>query len=161
MGEPREISEAARKRLSRIERNNRRRARNMGQAAEAVDFIGQCEAQDWACCICGRPMDPELPPTDGQSISLEHQIALSGGGHHTASNVKAAHHSCNVLKGQKEDTTRAAKIKRQKGATGQQARRNKAKAAGVSRWGRGRGFQTNKDGPFKQKLGGKTVRRED
>lgn len=150
------LSTVARKRLERIERNNRRRARNKGQRAVPVDFVAQCEAQGWACSICGEPMDPELDPMDPMSISLEHSPALATGGHHIPEHVEGAHRACNVRKAAERDTKVAAKIKRQQRRTGPQSPHRKAKKRA---WPK-RGFQTNRDSAFKKKIGGKVERRE-
>ena len=50
-----------------------------------------------------------------------------------------------------------AKAKRQGGETGQKARRDKAKAEGKHQAIRSAGFQTNRDGRFKAKVGGGIV----
>lgn len=154
MSERRVISDAARKRLNRLERNNRRRAAQKGQPAEPVDFIARLEATGWICSICGEVLDPELPPSDEQSISLEHDIALETGGGHTPSNVFGAHLLCNVEKGQKVDAKRAAKIKRQRREKGPQSPHRKKRKI------QSPGFQTNKSGPYKQTLDGRVVRRD-
>lgn len=154
MSERRAISDAARKRLNRLQRNNRYRARKKGAVAEPVDFIAQLDAQDWMCCLCGQPMDPDTLPPDGMSISLEHDFALGWGGHHTPRNVKGAHLACNMAKGREEDTKRAAKIKRQRREKGPQSPHRKKRKI------QSPGFQTNKSGPFKRTLDGRVVRRD-
>lgn len=127
------LSPQAEQRLIRLEQRNRQRARRMGCDFERVDFIAVCEAQGWACRACGQDMDPELPHTEPMAISLEHSIALSCGGKHTADQIEGMHTACNKAKGAAIDTPRAAKVKRQKGEKGQRARRNKAKANGAHR----------------------------
>ena len=149
------LSDFAVKRLTRIERANRGRARNMGCDAIAVDFIAALDQQGWLCSICSDAMDPELTPENTQAISLEHNPALSCGGSHTPGHVFGAHLACNLAKGRTEDTTRAAKVKRQAGLTGQQKRRAEGKTAKIQ----SAGFQTNRGGPFKATIGGKVTRR--
>lgn len=155
------VSPAARKRFAAIERNNRARARRMGQDAEEVDFLAILHAQNWRCSICGDPMDPEALHTETRlAISLQHSPALSAGGHHIADHVSGAHYACNIDEGRKHDTPRAAKVKRQAGVTGQRAKRERAKAAGTHRPIRSGGFQTNRSGPYKKTLDGRIERRD-
>lgn len=155
------------KRLQRIERTHRLRAQSKGQIAEPVDFLALLIAQDWRCIICGEVMDPELVPTckpkTDRSISYEHPIALTNGGHHVASNGGGAHLCCNVAKGQKKDGPKAAQIKRQARKcsapmglkTGKVAKRAKAGQRLQSR-----PFQTNRNSPWKRTVAGQAVRRD-
>lgn len=128
------LSKGHKRRLCRLETNNRRRARAMKCViVQPVNFILILERQSYRCCLCNEMMDPTLPGTHPHSISIEHPIALSCGGHHKPGNVYGAHLVCNLDKGSGEDTSRAAKIKRQAALTGQYARRTRAKANGTHR----------------------------
>jgi 5-methylcytosine-specific restriction endonuclease McrA len=51
-----------------------------------------------ACHICGAPIDYGLPSLDPMSFVIDHVIPLARGGADDASNVKAAHRSCNSIK---------------------------------------------------------------
>lgn len=106
------LSVTATKRLKRLEQNNRARARKAGVPVAPVDFIAVLHAQNWACCICGEFMDPELivsgPVHASLAISLEHEIPIGVGGGHVPGNVKGAHCRCNLKKGNESDTGKAA-----------------------------------------------------
>lgn len=151
-------------RLQRAERRNRKRARDKGAQAEPVNIIAVLNGQGWLCVICNAGMDPELDGCDPDGITIEHSPALGCGGHHKAGQVFGAHRACNTQKGRKTDTSKAAKIKRQAGMTGQSARRERAKAAGTYRgipspkdgMGKGRGF----DKTFTKRFDGSVVRRD-
>jgi 5-methylcytosine-specific restriction endonuclease McrA len=150
------LTRAQKRRLNRLETNNRRRARSKGcGTVEPVDFIAVLEWQGYRCCICNDLMNPALPPDHPKSISVEHRTALACGGPHAPGNVFGAHLSCNVVKGNREDTEKAAKIKRQSGATGQYARRQRAKAAGKHRPIGNPGFSKS----HTRKMDGTVVRR--
>ena len=155
------LSPFAQKRLKRIEQANRARARRMGCNAVPVDFIAVLEAQAWACAITGDPLDPDLAPPNGDSISLEHRNPLSNGGAHDAGNVCGVKLAENLKKGRTQDTPRAAKAKRQAAKFGQPHDDKPAKLkTRQKRKIRGGGFQTNKDGPWKAKIGGGVERRK-
>ncbi len=158
-------SPAAVKRLKRIEQANRARARRMGCKAVPVDFVHKCHQQGWVCAITGVALDPELPPSDTLSISLDHHNPLSNGGAHDWDNVRATTLGANLAKAKAEDTPRAAKRKRQAkklGLDSDVARAAKAKTRQKLQGRRlqSRGFQTNRDSAFKKTLNGKTVRRD-
>ena len=51
------------------------------------------------CGICGDHIDTALKHPDPRSLSLDHIIPRSKGGSHSATNLQAAHLSCNVAKG--------------------------------------------------------------
>lgn len=118
----------------RVEQANRRRAKRKGQKAVKVDYIGILIAQKWLCSICDEPMDYTLSLSDPDGVSLEHNPALSQGGHHIPEHVEGAHRRCNMAKNNNTDTPKAAKIRRLRGETGQRARRerngSKLKSAG-------------------------------
>ena len=79
-----DLSPAATKRLKAMEQRNRARARKAGVPVAPVDFIAVLKAQNWACCICGEAMDPELivegKVHESRAISLEHEIPIGVGG---------------------------------------------------------------------------------
>lgn len=177
------LSPFAEKRLKRIEQANRARARRMGCKAEPVDFIAVLEAQDWACAITGDPLDPDLAPPHGDSISLEHRNPLSNGGAHDVGNVCGVKLDENLKKGRTQDKPRADKRKRQAKKFGKpvigrswddedvdrddepaRPRRFDDKPAKLKtrqkRKIRSAGFQTNKDGSWKAKIGGGVERRK-
>lgn len=163
------VSDAAIKRLKRMEQRNRARARKAGVPVAPVDFIAVLQAQNWACCLCGEVMDPELivegKVHESLAISLEHEIPLGVGGGHVPRNVKGAHCRCNLKKGSARDTTNAAWCVRmaEKHAVHQaaMARLDEDKPAkGKSRL-QSRGFSTtHKRTIASPNRPGKTVRRE-
>ena len=164
-----DLSRAAIKRLKAMEQRNRSRARKAGVPVAPVDFIAVLQAQNWACCICGEVMDPELIVEAGKTheslaISLEHEIPIGVGGGHVPGNVFGAHCRCNLKKGNERDTGDAAwcvrmqkkhaPIERELAAPGDKPARAKSQIPN-------RGF----DRTFKRTIAspnrpGKTVRRE-
>lgn len=101
----------------------------------------------------------EADGCDNPGRDLEHRIPVALGGENTTENLWLACRECHRAKTSNEDIPRIAKAKRQAGEKGQRARRNKAKAAGKHRPIQSRGFQTNKDAPFKKKFNGEVERR--
>jgi hypothetical protein len=55
-----------------------------GVPVAPVNFIAVLQSQNWACCLCGEMMDPELivegKVHESLAISLEHEIPLGVGG---------------------------------------------------------------------------------
>jgi len=164
-----ELSPAAIKRLKRLEQRNRARARKAGVPVAPVDFIAVLQAQNWACCICGEVMDPELITEAGKThesraISLEHPIGIGIGGGHVPGNVYGAHCCCNLKKGSESDTGNAAWCVRmqkkhapiEKDLTAPDERPAKGKSRLQSR-GFDRSFKRTIASPNRP---GKTVRRE-
>lgn len=120
------------KRLRKLEQQNRSRARNMRnkfghpKRINRVDFVEICVKADFKCCLCREPIDYWiLDGMDPKCLSLEHNIAMSGGGNHVKRNISPAHRECNMLKNERHDKGRAAKTKRMAGETGQRARRKR------------------------------------
>lgn len=107
-----EVPKALSKRWKRQEKNNRKRARDYGAETCPVDFVRIVIDYGCKCCICFEPINPELPGTDAEGLTLEHIIALGQGGHHVASNIGPAHKRCNEAKNNQLDTPKAAKITR-------------------------------------------------
>ena len=135
------ITDGQIRRIKRLESNNRRRAKSIPDCeAEPVDIIAVLEGQNWQCVICNDRLDPSILPSDKMSISIEHPIGLSWGGHHRPGNVYGAHLCCNLSKGKEEDTKKAAKVKRLQGLTGQAKRRAERKAKGTYIGLRSKGF---------------------
>jgi 5-methylcytosine-specific restriction endonuclease McrA len=53
------------------------------------------------CHICQRPIDPSLPRTSKQGLTVDHVIPLSKGGLDNIENLRPAHWSCNIKKSDK------------------------------------------------------------
>lgn len=53
----------------------------------------------YVCHICRDLVDVSLPPSDPQSFTLDHIVALENGGPDTEANLATAHHGCNAAKG--------------------------------------------------------------
>ena len=51
-----------------------------------------------ACHICGQPIDYTLDHLDPMSFVIDHVVPLAKGGADDASNVAAAHRTCNSTK---------------------------------------------------------------
>jgi hypothetical protein len=155
------ISEWARVRLKRLQSSNRARARKRGIENVAVPFYWRLVETGFMCRICGGKMDPELKGPDPLCISYEHDPALGSGGRHIPEHSFGAHLGCNVRKGNETDSTVAAKVNRVAGITGQKARRDRERAAGRHQEIQHGGFQTNRSGKYKKKIGKGAVRRDD
>jgi len=79
---------------------HRRRAREREAATgEPVLRTKIAERDQWTCHLCLLAVDPELEYPAKMSASLDHVIPLSRGGSHDPSNVKLAHLTCNMSKG--------------------------------------------------------------
>ena len=92
------------------------------------------------CCLCGL----EIQAGRGQRWIVEHIKPLWLGGLDDESNMGPAHERCAIQKTVGEAPVKA------------KSDRVRAKHLGIRKRG---GFQTNKDGPYKQKFGGKVERR--
>lgn len=76
-----------------------RRAQQRQLPSESFDPAEIYARDGWTCGICSLPVDPDLRHPDRMSVSLDHVIPLSCGGHHTRENVRCAHLDCNVKRG--------------------------------------------------------------
>lgn len=84
----------------RRERDARRRALRKGAATgEPVIFEEIADRDGGTCHICKAAVDMAARWPDPLSASLDHVVPLSRGGIHDPSNVRLAHLSCNVAKG--------------------------------------------------------------
>lgn len=83
---------------SRLEMNERRRARKLALQSEPVDIAAVWDRDEGKCWICSSvvPRDAKYPHP--LSRSLDHVIPLAKGGGHTFSNVALAHLRCNISK---------------------------------------------------------------
>lgn len=96
------------------------------------------EAHGGVCILCERKIQA------GEKWIVEHPIALGLGGSDDDKDLGPAHETCRRVK-DKADLPAIAKAKRMK-----------AKHIGIRKRS---SFQTNRDGPFKQKIGGQVVPR--
>lgn len=105
------------------------------------------------CCLCQTQIDGTR-----ETWIIEHVLALADGGLDTESNMAPAHAKCAKKKTSKEATERAKHRRAAEKAHGA----DKAAAAfeGKAKM-KGRGFQTNRNSPFKKKMDGSVVRRND
>lgn len=62
-----------------------------------------CQLRRWHdqlnCPICGRRLDPSLPPSDPDAVTREHHIPKIAGGGNGPDNHKLSHQRCNRWKG--------------------------------------------------------------
>lgn len=79
-------------RLKRMQLLHETRARHHGVPWEMVDLRTVYARCDGRCGICGEAVPLE-------QVTFDHIIPLSRGGPHVASNLQAAHASCNSRKG--------------------------------------------------------------
>lgn len=75
--------------------------RDMGWNGVKVRRLLWQAAATWGtrCAICGQPVDMGLRYPDPLSPTVEHVIPRSRGGTDQISNLRVAHHTCNVRKG--------------------------------------------------------------
>jgi len=83
---------------------------------------------------CGKVCDRSKSAPHPDAPTIGHIIAMSAGGAHTRENVECQCWACNALQAALTDRPVAAKIKRQRGDTGQQARHARREAKGVKLW---------------------------
>jgi len=84
----------------RRDRYHRRRAQQRATSTgEPVLRERIAERDGWRCHLCGERVSKTKVWPDPMSASLDHVVPLSKGGAHTPANVRLAHVSCNVAKG--------------------------------------------------------------
>lgn len=106
------------------------RAKRHGVPFERFSDAEVLERDGYRCGQCKKPCDRTKRAPHPDAPTLGHIIALSCGGSHTRENTRCECWSCNDELNHERDTPKAAKIKRQRRETGQQARRAKRKAEG-------------------------------
>lgn len=62
-------------------------------AALVVDAYG------YTCWLCHAPINPDLPRTHPQGLSLDHVTPRSRGGDNSVHNLRPAHLTCNCRRG--------------------------------------------------------------
>jgi 5-methylcytosine-specific restriction endonuclease McrA len=80
-----------------------RRARLRGGEVENFTDTEIFIRDGWVCQLCGDPIARDLHYPDPMSVSLDHVVPISKGGHHTRANVQTAHLRCNISKGNRVD----------------------------------------------------------
>lgn len=117
------------------------RAKKAGVEFEHFADAEVLERDGYVCqCGCKKACDRKKRAPHPDAPTLGHIIAISCGGGHTRANTQCQRWACNAEQNHTDDTPRAAKIKRQRLQTGQQARRAKRKAEGLRPLIEGRGF---------------------
>lgn len=119
------------KRLLRYDTAHKMRAKKHGVHFETVCIRSVCDRDGWRCRICGDSVDTDKRHPDPLSLSIDHNHPLAAGGGHTFDNCRLTHLKCNMHKARKRDMKLAAKVKRQAGLSGQQARRRAGKTAKI------------------------------
>ncbi len=76
-----------------LDRNERRRARLLGQCVENVERRVVLKRANYKCEICGDPIVGRW--------EMDHIVQLAHGGEHSYANVRAAHISCNRKRSRK------------------------------------------------------------
>lgn len=56
------------------------------------------KAMGLPCHLCGREIDPDLPPTHRLSFTVDHALPVSRGGTDEVSNLRPSHRACNSAK---------------------------------------------------------------
>lgn len=77
----------------------RRASIELAGNASYEDIEAKWEAGDQTCCLCGTPIDPDLPSNHREGRTLEHLTPIMRGGRHDIDNLDFAHRSCNSSKG--------------------------------------------------------------
>jgi 5-methylcytosine-specific restriction endonuclease McrA len=88
-------AERARYRIKTVKRQSKLVKPSRLAADEVVRTYGA------NCHICELPIDPSLPRTSKQGLTVDHLIPLSKGGSDTIENLRPAHWSCNRKKSDK------------------------------------------------------------
>lgn len=84
--------------LKVLDIRQKRRASLKGEMSEKIDLLTIYENHNWICGICGKKINKNLKHPHLKSVSLDHIIPLSKGGHHISNNVQPAHLFCNISK---------------------------------------------------------------
>lgn len=131
------------------------RAKRHGVPFERFSDAEVLERDGYRCGQCDKPCDRTKRAPHPDAPTLGHIIALSCGGSHTRENTRCECWHCNDELNHERDTPKAAKIKRQRRETGQQARLDRLKAEGKGSRLQGRGF----DKSLSKKMNGEVVKR--
>lgn len=83
----------------RREDAQRRRAQKLGTQTEPIDNRKVYDRDRWKCGVCQKRVDAALAYPHPLSASLDHIVPLSCEGTHTYDNVRLAHLSCNIGRG--------------------------------------------------------------
>jgi hypothetical protein len=81
--------------------NHRRRVHLRGGRFENVNRFDIYRRDGGRCWLCSKPISLELRSPHRMSFTLDHVVPVALGGHHVASNLRAAHFICNSLRGAK------------------------------------------------------------
>lgn len=87
-----------RMRMSRAANEARRRAKKRGRDVEVYSRLDIAERDGWRCQLCGKRIGRSYSWPHPRSLSIDHVVPLSRGGHDTKSNVQASHLVCNLRK---------------------------------------------------------------
>lgn len=108
------------------------RAKKAGVEWERFEDAEILKRDGYVCqCGCNKPCDRTKVAPHPDAPTIGHIIAITCGGGHTRENTQCQRWACNARINNEQDTPRAAKIKRQRRETGQQARLAKRKAEGL------------------------------
>lgn len=81
---------------------NARRAQRREAPFDMFDPFDIYDRDGWVCKLCGDPVDRGARFPAPLSVSLDHIVPLSKGGHHTRQNVQCAHLLCNTKRGNRD-----------------------------------------------------------
>lgn len=90
--------------------DQRRRAVKLAAKTEQFTNPEIFERDGWRCGICGKKVNKSLAYPNPLSPSLDHVVPLSRGGDHVKANVRLAHLTCNVVRGNRGDVEQLALI---------------------------------------------------
>ena len=88
-----------RRRASNGAASRKRRAALLGVESDPYTVDSLAERDEFICHLCGGEVDMRLHWPDRRSPSVDHVVPLSRGGDDTLANVKLAHLTCNLSKG--------------------------------------------------------------
>ena len=78
--------------------SQQRRAKLLGSVVEDFTSKEIFERDNYICHLCGKRVRKKYKFPDTRCPTIDHIIPISRGGNHTKSNVKCAHHGCNIRK---------------------------------------------------------------
>ena len=84
---------------SRSSQNRKRRARMRLARSEPYTAVEIADRDGWKCQRCGERIGRKIKYPHPRSLTIDHIIPISRGGHDVRANVQAAHFSCNAAKG--------------------------------------------------------------
>jgi hypothetical protein len=76
---------------------------SLGRPHNSGCFVALAKRTNWRCGLCGEPIDFELQYPHPLRATLDHIVPRAKGGTRDMTNLRLAHHACNLTKGDADD----------------------------------------------------------